>query len=119
MNEHEPALTGFTREQELREVRYEKGEGMNTQGPWLVEHYTNGNVLVLGAVKSDHSAFVVCEVPPGHAQEPDAKLIAAALKLLEACKRFVKAQDADDRDGMTSAAMLASRAINLAEKGAT
>jgi len=45
----------------------------------------------------------------------NARLIAAAPDLLEACERFLRAQDSDDRDGRTSAAMLASAAIAKAE----
>jgi hypothetical protein len=67
---------------------------MHTPGPWLIStpnsnEYTRG---VHGAQIGDDFSFVICDLAddgyPEHEREANARLIAAAPALAEACKTF-------------------------------
>lgn len=94
----------------------------HTPGPWK-SVYRNG----MAAAQYGHNVSCDMHSGPGMVAGCDsiaevrghdddeakanARLIAAAPDLLAACERFIRAQDENDRNGLTSAAMLASAAI--------
>ena len=84
----------------------------HTPGPWRVEPCTNGGMILIRA-DGKHGAH-----PQTHLQivpEADARLIAAAPDLLEACKALIRSIDGVESSITTSGIQQIRTAIAKAE----